>query len=92
MTAREQYKKLIESGLCVRCRKPNPEPEHRFCPECRRNFNAYRQKTREECRARGVCIVCCKRKAEFGYVSCHECRIKYNQLKRKKVKKSASSE
>lgn len=60
--------------LCIMCHKPNDDPSHKVCPECRRKQNRRSRIKRVERMKNGLCIYCGKEPPTEGTNECDTCR------------------
>ena len=103
---KERYRKLIESGICVRCTKKPAVEGKRFCPECleftrldraryyRENRDAIQQRDKEKKARRladGLCVTCGKPR-EGTRQECDECAMRRKLSRwRRETKKEAQA-
>ena len=67
---------MRDEGLCKRCGKSNPTPEHCMCPECREKENERRRNNYQYYKKIKICTKCVKNRAEPNRTLCYECAEK----------------
>ena len=82
--AKAEYKKLVDAGICTRCKKVKAEDKHVLCIKCMEDKRIRRQKQRklnlcQECKNKtdgknALCEACLKKRANRNKIKIQECQ------------------